>query len=63
MSKTAAAEFLGLVRVDSGIRAALGTTPTIESYVEEGRRAGYEFSGDDLGPVINAEKVLSRRDG
>lgn len=60
MSRQAAAEFLMRVRSDSGLKDKLGPNPTPESYVNEGSQLSLNFSVDELGGAINAERLYNK---
>ncbi len=60
MSRKAAARFLFQVRSDSELRARLEPNPTPDSYVEEGARAGLEFTIEELRGVVGAEQFYQK---
>lgn len=60
MSRKAAAGFLVKVRSDKELQARLGPTPSPETYLEEGARAGLEFTVDELRGVVVAEQFYKK---
>src|SRR4051812_13665333 len=60
MSREAVVTFFGRVRADSALRSSLGPAPTAASYVEQGNRAGFQFSVVELRSVTNAERFYER---
>jgi predicted ribosomally synthesized peptide with nif11-like leader len=72
MSRAAVVDFLEDIRRDAALRSRLAARPTLEAYVAEGSRAGFEFSLEEARGVTQADRfyeqalsdaVLSRRIG
>lgn len=60
MSRKAAAGFLVKVRSNKELQARLGPTPSPETYLEEGARAGLEFTLEELRGVVAAEQFYKK---
>lgn len=60
MSREAVVRLFNRVREDPELRARLAATPTADSYRAAGGQLGYEFSGDDLQSVMNAERFYAK---
>lgn len=60
MSRKAAARFLFRVRSDSELRTRLGSNPSPQSYLEEGARAGLDFTIEELKGVVGAEQFYQK---
>lgn len=56
MSRQAVLQYLEQVRTDDTLRARLSRNPTTQAYLEGGRKAGFEFSPNELLGILNAER-------
>jgi predicted ribosomally synthesized peptide with nif11-like leader len=72
MSRAAVVDFLESIRRDAALRGRLEARPTLEAYLAEGARAGFEFSLEEARGVTQADRfyeqalsdaALSRRIG